>query len=446
MKTDQQNYQYDYNGAANVKLDRVFGSLPGYLKFGAKLHRTDKEFDIENLSLTAYTGPGAPLNAAAFSRSGTADFLDQRYAFGPRLDHTAAQKFLNDNLSGFGVNGPATASSNSGDYVARESVNALYGMASLDPWPKFRVIAGVRAEFTDTTVTGTQAQNGPGNVFLGLVRLTQARRYNNVLPGVNVRYEAAKNIVLRAAWTNTLARPQYNALSPGGSVNFQNNTLTEGNPDLQPYTSRNFDADIAYYLPKLGLLSASLFRKDISDPIFNRTAAVTEGPYLGFTRTRAENAASARLNGLELAWQQSLTFLPAPFNRLGLTINHTWLASDVVIPARPGEKLSFFGQSPRIANVSVFYQHKRWQARVAYSWQSAYLNGLGPRADLDRYIETRGQVDGSVQFKVSQNFRLFLDGQNLTNAPFIGSFGHGARLGTNDRFGWTVTGGIKLHY
>ena len=76
-------------------------------------------------------------------------------------------------------------------------------------------IAGARAEFTDTTVAGTQAQNGPGNIFLGLGCLAQSRRYTDVLPGVNLRYEATKNLVLRAAWTNTLARLHCNALSPG---------------------------------------------------------------------------------------------------------------------------------------------------------------------------------------------------------------------------------------
>jgi iron complex outermembrane receptor protein len=113
-----------------------------------------------------------------------------------------------------------------------------------------------------------------------------------------------------------MTRPQLQNLTPGyTAISQSNQTLTRGNPDLNPMMSNNLDLSFEWYPDKETLLSAGFFQKDIKSYI--QTSAVTM-PYsetelpdslltngntadTPFTVTTQINTPGGKLKGYELS-------------------------------------------------------------------------------------------------------------------------------------------------
>ena len=102
----------------------------------------------------------------------------------------------------------------------------------------------------------------PGQLLV-VVRYGIPERRHPVFPGIHARFEFSPRQILRAAWTNTLARPNYYALVPYRIINQADNEIELGNPDLDPTKSMNFDLMYEQYFSSVGILSAGVFYKDI---------------------------------------------------------------------------------------------------------------------------------------------------------------------------------------
>jgi outer membrane receptor protein involved in Fe transport len=67
------------------------------------------------------------------------------------------------------------------------------------------------------------------------------------LPMVQARYKATDWFDLRAAYTQTLARPDYHQLSPHFTISYASNTVRASNPDLRPAHAYNHDLIFTFY-------------------------------------------------------------------------------------------------------------------------------------------------------------------------------------------------------
>ncbi|MEY5011951.1 MAG: hypothetical protein RLZZ253_3090, partial [Verrucomicrobiota bacterium] len=165
------------------------------------------------------------------------------------------------------------------------------------------MIAGLRAENTQIDYRGFQY-----NVDNDAVTTTTGNQsYTDLLPSVNVRWEQTPNTIVRAAWTNTLARPNYFDLVPYREISLEDNELSTGNPALKPTRAMNFDLMAERYFENVGLLSAGLFHKRITDFIFNFTQFQAVDPVSGQTFSqisRPQNGPEASLTGFEVAAQR----------------------------------------------------------------------------------------------------------------------------------------------
>ncbi|HRE82949.1 MAG TPA: TonB-dependent receptor, partial [Opitutaceae bacterium] len=89
-------------------------------------------------------------------------------------------------------------------------------------------------------------------------------------------------------------------------------TVTLSNPSLLPQSATNWDLGLEYYLKPMGLVSASLFQKDLEDFIFTSAGGIVGsgpdngfgGQYAGYTINTTLNGGSARVRGVELSYQQ----------------------------------------------------------------------------------------------------------------------------------------------
>jgi hypothetical protein len=118
--------------------------------------------------------------------------------------------------------------------------------------------------------------------------------------------------------------------------------------------------------------------------------------------TQPLNADSGRLLGVEVNLQTRFTFLPAPFDSFGASVNGTLVDSEVKVPGRLQEDIPFFTQSDKILNAPRCSSSARpFEARVAVSYRDDFIVFVGTTADNDIYQLARTVVDARMSYKLS---------------------------------------------
>ena len=244
------------------------------------------------------------------------------------------------------------------------------------------------------------------------------RSYTDILPSANIRFNIDEDLVLRFSASRTMSRPPLVQVSPSASANGTAQTISQQNPDLDPFRANNFDMSVEWYFADLGLMSATYFYKDVRSLVTLETVArelqietifgdgtSTTGPAT-FQVTRPVNGGGVKVQGLELSYQQTLDFLPKPFNNLGVMGNYTYIDNS--------EPILLTGSSENNYNVGAFYETEKFGIRVSYSWRDNYL--IDPIVAFGDGLEdqSRGVLDANFTYIVNDNIKIVLEGVNLT--------------------------------
>ncbi len=296
--------------------------------------------------------------------------------------------------------------------------------------------------------------------------------YDYWLPSMNLRLEVGGGLQFRAAYFKGVSPPNTTQirnyfpisiapqLPPGATLSVVPNTATDdpndgiilgesavvlegrgiraGSPDLEPVTSDNFDLTAEWYFSQVGSLTVSAFYKELKGVVVFATDRQTysnNGQSFEAVVTRDFNSPEkGKVKGIELAYQQTYDFLPGVFSGLGLQANYTYVdstgvpqpilppgdpavatavVSNVDISGFPLERLSKHN-----VNITPFFDYQGLSLRASYSWRSRYL--LTPRDVIVPYDpvfqEDYGQLDASIFYQVTPQFRLGVQGVNLTNS------------------------------
>jgi TonB-dependent receptor len=342
------------------------------------------------------------------------DFYNGDIVFGPTIDYRRVLDFYNANPALIALNAQQTARNDAAlDYSIAEKIYAAYGMANV-VFGDLTVIGGVRVERTEGRYQANSIRP-----TTGITPLRFRQQYTHVLPSVHLNYRAAPDVLLRAAWTNTIGRPNYDATVP--TFEEDNGAGTAGNPDLEPYTSMGLDFSAEYYPGTDSIVSLGVFYKRLKNPIFTQTIQNTS--FAGvplITLSQPQNADNGELFGVEANVQQRFTFLPSPLDGFGVSVNGTYVASEVKVPGRESEKIPFFNQSDWIANATLFYERGPFEARVAVAYRSARIVNVGnaaQRTTADIYEDGRAVVDARVSYRLFEGLDLFAAFSNINNAP-----------------------------
>ncbi len=335
-----------------------------------------------------------------------------------------------------------------GNFDAEERILAGYAMMSRILAERLVVIAGIRIEQTDIDYGGFEY-----NADDDEVRPTRGDdKYTNLLPGLHLKFDVTPSSVLRFAWTNTLARPNYYDLVPYRVVSFEDNELEVGNPDLEPTRSANFDLMAERYFQSVGLMSAGIFFKDIRDFIFAYTLRNERDPVTGQTfseLTRPQNGSRAKLYGMEVALQRQLDFLPGLLRNVGVYANYTYTDSDIDglnVEGREDDDLPLPGTSAHSGNFSLSYDGARLSLRGSANFNSAFLDPgeVGDSPFFDRYYDRVVNVDANGSFTVSNRTRIFVEANNLTNQPLRYYQGVRDRMMQEEFYAPRFTAGLKF--
>ncbi|MEQ1513555.1 MAG: TonB-dependent receptor [Lysobacteraceae bacterium] len=303
---------------------------------------------------------------------------------------------------------------------------------------------GMRYASTDVAATGYLATNNGSEVIV-------RNAYEDWLPSLNLAWNLTDDFVVRFGAAKVMARPQLPNLNPGGTVNTTLRTITTGNPLLEPFRATTYDLSAEWYFAESSLLSVSLFYKDIDTYIqtlretrpFNTTGlplellAVSGLPAdTPFDITSPVNTTGGPLQGFEINYQQPFSFLPGVWSGFGLLLNYTHVESEIDYAISPTSSLfvtaDLVNLSPDAYNATLYYENKRFSARVSGSYRDRYLQTVPGRNgnNFEGKNETFN-VDANLTYNVNDKLTLTLEGINLTdeyNDQFVDTVGDRASV------------------
>ena len=297
---------------------------------------------------------------------------------------------------------------------------------------------GVRVIHTDLQVTqllaGDPGQYGTEPAAAG-TEVTR-RDYNDVLPSANFSLNLTDKLMMRLAfsknmmplnlsqWGGGLQLGYSLSETPDGPKFVVAQGTSTGNPNLNPWRSTNYGASFEYYINPTSMLGLELFYIDVQSFIKNGnvqncTLPDEDGVVRGhcIEITQPIQGAGNSIHGAEFDYRQGFTFLPGLLANTGMEFNFTYAPSSTGETDLAGHKIPFQDNSTESGNFILWYQSKRFQARVAYNYRSkrAVSDSVGGIVGLEMYEAPQKYLDASVAYKVSKYAELFVNGTNLTN-------------------------------
>lgn len=427
--TEERQYTEDIDRSFRLNLELPVGEYASFIKAGASYKQKDKLRDndfFEYKPLGSLEDQLATMASAGSIDKTLSDYEAANYKSG----NFASERLLGDldlqNSSLFEKE-EVFDEFFADNFEATETVVGAYAMTNYAFNDRFSVIAGVRLEATDIDYTGNQLvldENGDFDQAASREGISNSENYTNVLPGLHGRFAVDANTVIRAAWTNTIARPNYYDLVPYRAVNREDNELGEGNPLLEPTTAMNFDFMAERYFSNVGLISGGVFFKTLQNYIYVFEDKDYVDPVTGNTfdsRFQPKNGDDASLFGAEIAIQRQLDFLPGALSNLGIYLNYTYVTSSADgIRNEDGEvrdDLDLPGTAENTLNASLSYEDAKFSARVSLNYTSDYVDEIGQAAEFDRYYDEQTFVDANAAYAITPKLRFFVEANNLTNQP-----------------------------
>lgn len=435
------NFDREMSYAVNSKTPVEWGSLTDQnLQFGVSARQRHKQTTAQPYTLTP---TALPLTAVAGSVQET--YYDGHYQNGVDITPGALRRIF-----GRGVIAPGDVISSDQQYLdAHENIYAAYGEYS-GTWDKLGILGGLRFEETrDRSNAYSAGNDAAGNPFAYPISTTHS--YHNFFPSLQFRYELSPDLVLRAAYSSTIARPGFNQANPALAIDVGSGIVTTGSPNLKPATANSFDFDIEQYLPEGGILSAGVFDKEISNyivPIETTqtlpSANLYPGGALPFRVFTFKNIGSAHARGLELNWRQTFSNLPGWLAGLGAAANYTWVDSRIQI--RPGEYSQLPSTSRNTWNAMLFYKRAGLSLNLAAYSVSADLFGIGTGRSSDIYNASRTSMDFSASYQFPQNWSIYFQARNLLDTPHAFYQGSSNRPIQREFYGLTYLAGIRFEF
>lgn len=320
-----------------------------------------------------------------------------------------------------------------GQVEVQEDIRAGYAMGSAR-FGRLGVVTGVRWEESKTRSSGylkratlpaitdpvarTDAEYGTSpTIRRGVTR--------SLFPSVHFRHAFMPNLIGRASWSTSIGRPALGDLVPSFAVSDAEQTVTLDNPSLKPQFANSYDLSLEYYLKPVGMFSAGLFRKDLTDFVFRQEAGVVGagpdngfgGQYAGYDIITNGNGGRGRVDGLELSFLQQLTFLPGVFRGFTVLLNYTHLRAAGDYGQSSGGAGGLVGFVPDTANARLSYKYRWFAPYVQWSYVGRSLGNVAASPQLQSHRLERRVVNAGFSLRLPRNLEFFFDVANLFDEP-----------------------------
>jgi iron complex outermembrane receptor protein len=349
-------------------------------------------------------------------------------------------------------------------WVVAEEVTTGYIKGNIqDEWFGLNIIGNIGLQAVSTK------QSSDGNAVTidenGLAQVEKVYRedtYTEFLPSLNLNAEVADAQFVRLGLSRTLSRSRMDRMNSsfGYSFNDANNipgatpyrspwSGNGGNTDLRPYIANQFDLTYENYFSTEGYYSAAVFYKDLTNWQFE-TPTLTD--FSGVPTPNGqdpvidqgivsswENTEGGFVKGLELSASLPGSLVSDALDGFGAILSATYLDSSVSFdattsfdesgnPATETFDINVPGLSEAIYNATVYYEKRGFQVRASMRKRSDFQGEVSNISFTRIPVNVLGNeiVDAQISydfaesgFESLQGLTLTLQGQNLTDEPFI---------------------------
>jgi len=410
----------------------VINNQKGRVRFGGRLRMKTKKRNNNFFEYSPSTGfdnmatlPLQTWDAKGWdqgSKYAAGSFVDNKYLGGLNLadrsqfeEEANPKEFLSQN------------------YHAKEQIIAGYVRWDQNITERTALILGARVEHTKINYTGNNVVDE--EELAG--EINNKNDYTHFLPGITLKHNFSTNLILRAAVTTSLARPNYYALAPYVNSNLGDKELFAGNPNLKATYSTNYDIMLERYFQNVGILSGGAFYKKLKNFIymyndrsftadrFSEVFPSLANPIQAdetWDFAQFRNGDNVDVYGFEVAIQRQLDFLPGKFLQgLAIYANYTFTGSKAKgIAGEDGvlrEGLGLPRTAPHMLNGSLSWENSKFSARISANYTAAYLDEIGDDAFTDAFYDKQFFLDANASYKITRMFRIFAEANNLTNQP-----------------------------
>jgi TonB-dependent receptor len=336
-------------------------------------------------------------------------------------------------------------------FKGTEDVFSTYIMGIYDVSDKTKIIAGVRNEETNIVMSST-AYDTQTKVA---TPITKKSSYNAFLPMVHLKYAFNENINFRAAYTRTFSRPNLPDLNPSEIIDNTGGVpkITRGNTDLMPTFSNNVDVMGEYFLKDIGLITAGIFYKDISDYIF-RDISTERINNINYIVTQPKNIKDASLLGFEMGITKRFTDWNGFWGGFGVDFNSSIIKSKLEVSRYDAkgnvittDETTLPNQSKLLFNSSLFYEKYGFMFRIAGNYRGKSVETINQNLGPEYYISAQSNftVDFSADYSISDKIKVFMEVRNLTNEPFKQYLGNNQDRTTSSEWS-SINGQLGIKY
>ncbi len=320
------------------------------------------------------------------------------------------------------------------EYVQAEFRTEIAGLP-------FRGDFGVRHFTTDQTSSGWVQRNKVwGQEYV-------TRSYSDTLPSINLVLEPAEDLLVRAAYSEGIARANMGNLTNDTNVTYTgtNRAITISNPYLNPSKAKSFDLGVEWYFAPESALGLAIFRKDVDTFVqtvpdnltFAELGLSTDlavaacgtsystaensncNENLKWGVSRPANAPGGIINGYEINYQQPFSFLPGFWQNFGFIGSFTHVKAEMNYITASGavNTAPLLSLSPNSSSATIYFEKDSFKARVSVAKRDGYLTLAVNDANANYQNGTNGttNVDAQVSYDINDHFKVTLDMLNLTN-------------------------------
>ncbi|MCS0628171.1 TonB-dependent receptor [Telluria mixta] len=301
------------------------------------------------------------------------------------------------------------------DQLNREKTLAFYLKANLEFAIAGKPVTGnLGLRAIETKLHGeSYGANAAGTLELQ----SRDSKRHDMLPSFNGNIALSDDLNLRLGASKTLAPVNFGFMAAATTITNQvQHDARAGNPDLQPFTSRNLDVSLEHYFGRNGMAFLGAFHKKVDG--FIQTVAeqrVINGET--YNVSTFKSSGTSKIQGVEAGFQQFFDMLPAPFNGLGLQANYTYVDSKAA-SALAGKTVPLEGLSKNSYNLIGMYEKGRFKARLAYNWRDGFVVSTSSSGaqGVPIYAKELGTLDFSIGYDVTRQLSIVVDGVNILGA------------------------------
>ena len=255
--------------------------------------------------------------------------------------------------------------------------------------------------------------------------------YLRFFPSINASYDLREGLIARAAYSQSVGRPDFNqymggVLLPDIENLNPNSRITVNNASIKAWQAETYMARVEYYFGTVGTLSVSGFIRDYTNFFVNVTSPVSaqfletygldETEYGGIqVVTQFNDPENIRQHGFEIDYKQSLTFLPKWASGVQVFANFS--------SQRAKGTDNMQDMNPFVMNWGVSLNRPKWNLRINENYRGIQRRGIvastatnGIEPGTYNYRPKRLYIDVTGEYYLRRSLGIFFAMRNIGGA------------------------------